>query len=183
MKLQCIYMYQHYYFWGEAFKHLCVHHCMYSLRDAIIVNFEPGNGELWLRSWHHLHTHYGDASFPSTSWNICSICLFFFFGCPIQNELFSLLLVKYLTMLSFSSEKHTSQIFLKKKQERRLKLHNYHGELPNSIFRFALLCTVLQLGNSHTSHTLAALLPTRNHIGWNFISEQETCKEKQFTFC
>lgn len=84
MKLQCIYMYQHYYFWGEAFKHLCVHHCMYSLRDAIIVNFEPGNGELWLRSWHHLHTHYGDASFPSTSWNICSICLFFFLDAPFR---------------------------------------------------------------------------------------------------
>lgn len=59
---------------GELVKHLSAHHLMYSLlQDAIVVNFEPEDGELWLYPWHHLHAHPWDASFPTMKYGIYKI--------------------------------------------------------------------------------------------------------------
>lgn len=44
-----------------------------SLQDAIRVNFESENEGPWLHSWHHLHTHPGDASFPTVKYGIYEI--------------------------------------------------------------------------------------------------------------
>lgn len=44
-----------------------------SLQDAVTVNFEPGNGELWLYPWHHLHPHPGDAPSPTMKYGIYEI--------------------------------------------------------------------------------------------------------------
>ena len=91
------------------------------------------------------------------------------------------MLVKYPNMLSFPSkyEKHTNQIFLLKGNlERRSKLHNYGDaqrvspSLPYYVqFSSSGILTPLIL-------SLTTLLPTRNHIGWNLIPQQEIPKEK-----
>lgn len=87
-------------------------------------------------------------------------------------------------MLSFPSkhEKHTDQIFfLKGNLERRPKLHDYGDaqRMSPSLPYYVQFSSSGMLTPPILS--LTTLLPTRNHIGWNLIPQQEISKEKQFS--